>query len=264
MDILIRDTPDQVAQTAADIVEIYVRRGQTIGLATGSTPLGLYRELIRRHREEHLSFAGIDAFCLDEYIGLPADHEQSYHRFIRDNFTSQVDFADERVHSPDGMDPRPWVAAELYEKHIRDVGGISVQVLGVGTNGHIGFNEPASPLRARTRVETLHQQTLSDNARFFSSPEEVPTHAITQGLGTILDARHPLLLATGEGKANAIAAMVEGPLSASCPASVLQLHDQVTVVVDKPAASQLADIDYYRHMESARPEWMGLDGLPVD
>lgn len=262
MEIIIRETPAEVAVAAADIVETHVRRGKAIGLATGSTPLGLYRELIRRHREEGLSFAGIEAFCLDEYIGLPRDHEQSYYRFIRDEFTSHVDFADAAVHSPDGMDPRPWAAAEDYEARIRAVGGVSVQVLGIGANGHIGFNEPVSPLRSRTRVETLHQQTVRDNARFFDSVDEVPTHAITQGLGTIMDSAQPLLLATGANKAAAVAAMVEGPLSASCPASVLQLHDHATVIADADAASGLGDLEYYRHMESARPAWLGLDGRP--
>lgn len=262
MDIIIRDTPTQVAVAAADIVETYVRRNETIGLATGSTPLALYQELIRRHREEGLSFAAVDAFCLDEYIGLPREHEQSYYRFIRNEFTSHVDFEDSRVHSPDGMHERPWEAAQEYDQAIKDAGGVSVQILGIGANGHIGFNEPASPLRARTRVETLHQQTVRDNARFFDSIEEVPTHAITQGLGTILDSEHPLLLATGANKASAVAAMVEGAVSAFCPASVLQLHDHATIILDSAAAAGLGDLDYYRHMEAARPEWLGVDGRP--
>lgn len=264
MEIIVRDTPEQVAVAAADIVETHVRRGKPIGLATGSTPLKLYQELIRRHREEGLSFAGLEAFCLDEYIGLPRDHEQSYYRFIREEFTSHVDFDDASVHSPDGMDPRPWAAANRYETQIREVGGVSVQILGIGANGHIGFNEPVSPLRSRTRVETLHHQTVSDNARFFDSIDEVPTHAITQGLGTILDSAQPVLLATGNKKAAAVAALVEGPLSAFCPASVLQLHDHATVIVDAEAASGLGDVDYYRHMENSRPSWLGLDGRPAD
>ena len=263
MDILIRDTPAEVAATAADIVATYVRRGTVLGLATGSTPVATYRELIRRHREEGLSFAGCTAFLLDEYIGLAPEHEQSYYRFIRDEFTSHIDIADAAVHSPDGLDPQPWLAAERYDDAIREAGGISVQILGIGTNGHIGFNEPASPLKARTRVETLHAQAGSDNSRFFDSIEEGPTHALTQGLGTILDCEQPLLLATGFGKADAIAALVEGPVSASCPASALQLHDHTTVIIDADAASGLVRTDYYRHVEETRPAWSEVDGRPT-
>lgn len=266
MEILIRESPEQVAVAAADIVETYLRRqpDAVLGLATGSTPVATYTELIRRHREQGLSFAQSRAFCLDEYIGLPPEHEQSYHRFIRDNFTSHVDFVDSQVHSPEGMDPRPWEAADRYEAAISAAGGISIQILGIGVNGHVGFNEPASPLSARTRVETLHPQTVEDNARFFDSVAEVPTYAITQGLGTILDAEHPVVLATGASKAEAVAAMVEGPLSAHWPASVLQMHKNVTVIVDRLAAGRLVDTDYYRRMEAARPSWLGLDGRPTD
>ena len=264
MEILIRDTPDEVAVTAADIVATYVRRGAVLGLATGSTPVATYQELIRRHREQGLSFSGCTAYLLDEYIGLSPEHEQSYYRFIRDEFTAHIDIDDAVVHSPDGLNPKPWLAAEKYDAAIRESGGISVQILGIGTNGHIGFNEPASPLKARTRVETLHAQTVSDNSRFFDSIDEVPTHALTQGLGTILDCEQPLRLATGFGKADAIAAMVEGPLSASCPASALQMHDRTTLVIDAAAASGLVRTDYYRHVEQSRPAWSGVDGRPVE
>ena len=262
MDILIRAGVDDVARTAADIIGSYVKDGAVIGLATGSTPLATYRELIARHEAGALDFSGCTAFCLDEYLGLPPEHVQSYHHTIRTEFTSHINIADRNVHSPDAMDPRPWEAAQRYEQAIADAGGIDVQLLGVGTNGHIGFNEPASALNALTRVETLHPQTVVDNARFFDSPDEVPTHAITQGLGTILRSGHALLLATGAGKADAVAKMVEGPLSASCPASVLQLHRHATIIVDEAAAAGLKDAEYYHHMDAARPEWMGVDGRP--
>lgn len=262
MEILIRDTPEAVAQTAADIVATYVQPGAVIGLATGSTPVATYRELISRYNSGELSFSGVKAFCLDEYIGIPREHEQSYYRFIRDEFTAHVDFADDAVHSPDGLDPRPWEAAERYEQAIVSSGGIEIQILGIGTNGHIGFNEPASPLRARTRVEVLHPQTIADNSRFFNSVEDVPTHAITQGLGTIQDAGHALVLATGAGKAQAVHDMVEGPITSHVPASSLQLHPHVTVLVDAQAASLLRDRAYYEHMEAHRPSWLGVDGRP--
>lgn len=264
MEILIRDTTEEVALAAADIVEAYVRRKEVIGLATGSTPVATYRELIRRHREEGLDFSEIEAFCLDEYIGVPREHEQSYYRFIRDEFTSQVNFRDEAVHSPDGMDPQPWKAAQRYDQAIKAAGGISVQILGIGVNGHIGFNEPASPMQARTRVETLHPQTIKDNARFFDSDEEVPTHAITQGLGTILESEHALLLATGYGKAPAVQGLVEGPITTSVPASILQFHDNSTVIVDQEAASMLTNVEYYRMREHNRPPWKGVDGRPIE
>ena len=272
MEILIRDTPAEVATAAADIVAAYVRkknqnpdRSCVLGLATGSTPVATYQELIRRHREEGLSFAGLTAFCLDEYIGLPREHRESYYRFIRDNFTAHIDIADDAVNSPDGMDPQPWKAAERYDAAIKAAGGIDVQILGIGSNGHIGFNEPGSPLRGRTRVETLHPQTIRDNARFFQDDvEDVPTHAITQGLGTILDSDHLVLLATGESKAYAVHSLVEGPITTSIPASMLQLADKATVIVDESAASMLREREYYRHREELRPSWMGPDMRPIE
>ena len=263
MEILIRETPQEVALTAADIVSSYVRPGAVLGLATGSTPVATYRELIKRYESGELSFAGVSAFCLDEYIGIPREHEQSYYRFIRDEFTAHVDFDDSEVHSPDGLDPKPWEAANRYEEAIKASGGIELQILGIGTNGHIGFNEPASPFRARTRVEVLHPQTIADNSRFFDSVDEVPTQAITQGLGTIQDSGHALVLATGEGKAQAVRDMVEGPLTSHVPASSLQMHPHVTVIVDAGAGSLLRDRDYYIHMEAHRPAWLGIDGRPI-
>lgn len=253
MEILIRPTPAEVAVTAADILEGYVRADATLGLATGSTPTPTYRELIRRHREEGLTFRGCRAFLLDEYYGLPREHEQSYYATIRREFTSHVDIDDASVHSPDGTVTDYAAAAAAYEEAIRAAGGVDVQILGVGTNGHVGFNEPSSSLSSRTRLKTLHPQTVTDNARFFGSPEAVPRHVITQGLGTILAARHLLLLATGAGKAAAVRDLVEGPVSAHCPASILQLHRRATVVVDEDAASALANTEYYRFAEQNPP-----------
>lgn len=264
MEILIRPTPDEVAVTAADILSAHIRRGAVLGLATGSTPVATYHELIDRYRRGELTFAGCRAFLLDEYIGLAPEHEQSYHHTIRTEFTAHIDIDDAAVCSPDGTDPRPWEAAARYEQAIIDSGGVDVQLLGIGTNGHIGFNEPAGSLNSTTHMETLHQQTVADNARFFDSEEEVPTHALTQGLATIRRARHLVLLATGLGKAEAVSKLVEGPLTASCPASVLQLHPQATVVVDEEAASRLVEKDYYRYIEANRPAWQGYDGQPIE
>ncbi|GAB3945757.1 glucosamine-6-phosphate deaminase [Corynebacterium tapiri] len=253
MDVLIRDTADEVAITAADIMTEHVRKGDVLGLATGSTPVKMYQELIRRHREEGLSFADSQAFLLDEYVGLAHDHEQSYYRFIRENFTAHVDFVDSRVCSPNGAAEDPAAEAAAYEARIEAAGGVGIQILGIGTNGHIGFNEPGSSLRSHTRVQALHHQTVRDNARFFDSLDDVPTHALTQGLATISSSRHPVLLATGAQKAQAVARMVEGPLSASCPASVLQLHPRVTVIVDAEAAADLVEVEHYRYLESVSP-----------
>ncbi|NLG45980.1 glucosamine-6-phosphate deaminase [Gordonia sp. (in: high G+C Gram-positive bacteria)] len=249
MEVVIVDHPEQVM---ADIIADAVTGGaSTIGLATGSSPLGTYTELIRRHNEDGLSFVGVNAVLLDEYVGLPTTHPESYARFIRDNFTDHIDIGD--VHSPDGMAPDSKAAAQAYDHLIGTVGPVDVQILGIGSNGHIGFNEPSSSLTSRTRIKTLTKKTREDNARFFDSFDEVPRHVITQGLGTICDAKRLALVATGEGKAAAIAAAVEGPLSASCPASILQWHPHATVVVDHAAASQLKDADYYKYVYENKP-----------
>lgn len=255
MEIVILDDAAEVAQRAADILEGQVRRGGTLGLATGSTPLRTYRELIRRHREQQLSFAGCRAFLLDEYIGLAADHQQSYRETIRREFTRHTDIPDSRVYGPDGSAADLRAAAEEYEELLKSTGGVDVQVLGVGTDGHIGFNEPGSSLVSRTRMKTLHPQTVKDNARFFGSPQDVPIHVLTQGLGTINEAQHLVLLATGEAKAEAVAALAEGPLTAACPASVLQWHPHVTVICDDAAAVQLKHVDYYRAALATKPAW---------
>lgn len=220
-----------------------------LGLATGSSPLPAYRELIRRHREEGLSFAEAEIFMLDEYVGLDAEHEQSYHRTIRTELTEHVDAVDSRVHAPDGAAADPVTAGQQYDRAIAEAGGVELQLLGIGSNGHIAFNEPGTSLVSRTGPVWLTESTIQDNARFFASAEEVPVRALTQGLGTIRDARSIVLVATGDGKAEAVAAMLEGPVSARCPASCLQLHEDVTVVIDEDAASRLEMLDYYRHQQ---------------
>lgn len=252
MDLLIRSTPAEVAAEAADIVQHYANAGATLGLATGSTPVALYQELIARYKRGEVSFARSRAFLLDEYLGLNPEHEQSYYSTIRREFTSHVDFRDELVKSPTGTAADPATAAATYDKAIRDAGGVDMQLLGIGANGHIGFNEPSSSLQSRTRVITLHPQTVHDNARFFDTKEEVPRFALTQGLGTISEARHLLLLATGSNKASAVQAMAEGPLSAHCPASILQMHPHATVILDEAAASRLEDREYYLYADQNR------------
>jgi glucosamine-6-phosphate deaminase len=254
MEVIIKPDDAACGIAVADVFDEAVRSGAgTLGLATGSSPLSVYQELIRRHRDEGLTFAAVQAFLLDEYVGLPSDHPQSYAHFIRTEFTEHVDIDPARVHGPDGVAPDVFAAADRYDASIVESGPVDVQLLGIGVNGHIGFNEPGSSLGSRTRVTTLTEQTRHDNARFFDSIDEVPRHVITQGLGTISSARHLVLIATGQHKAAAIAAAVEGPLTASCPASVLQLHPRVTVVVDESAAVRLQNADFYRYAYEHKP-----------
>jgi len=227
-----------------------------LGLATGSSPLPVYRELIGRHRAGvGPSYAGVSTFNLDEYVGLPAGHGQSYLATIRRELTDGLGIDRSRVHGPDPDPDRLATAGARYEAQITAAGGIELQVLGIGGNGHLAFNEQGSSLASLTRVKTLSARTRADNARFFDSLEQVPRLVVTQGIGTILRARHLVLVATGEAKAEAIAAAVEGPVSASCPASVLQLHPHVTVLLDPAAASRLERIDYYREVYADKPAW---------
>ena len=185
-------------------------------------------------------------------------HEQSYRATIARELTDGLGISPGQVNGPDPSPDGLPTAGERYEALIAAAGGIDVQFLGIGTDGHLAFNEPGSSLASRTRIKTLTAQTRKDNARFFGSPDEVPTHVLTQGLGTILQARHLLLIVTGESKAGAVAAAVEGPVSASCPASVLQLHPHATVLLDPAAASRLGRLGYYREVYAAKPAWQGL------
>lgn len=249
MEVVIVGTAEDAGRVVADVVAQVVTAGaRVLGLATGSSPLAAYRELARRHREEHLSFAGLQAFLLDEYVGLPPGHPQSYAQVIRAELVDSVDLDPARVHGPDGAAADVLAEAARYDAHLAAAGPVDLQVLGIGANGHVGFNEPGSSLSSRTRVKTLTEQTRRDNARFFTSVDDVPRHVITQGLGTIREARHLVLTASGEHKAAAVAAAVEGPLTVSCPASVLQLHPHTTVVVDEAAAGRLALADHYRYV----------------
>ena len=247
---------DEVARVAADVVAALVaqRPGAVLGVATGSTPLRTYAELRRRRDEGLLDLGGVRLFLLDEYVGLPPDHEAGYLSFVCREVARPWGVPDSRVHRPD-PDRLP-TSADDYEQRITRAGGIDVQVLGIGTDGHLGFNEPGSSLASRTRMKTLTARTRADNAAWFAGGE-VPRHVVTQGIGTILEARHLLLLATGPAKAEAVAAAVEGPVSASCPGSALQLHPHVTVLLDPDAASRLRRLDYYREVYAGRPEWQG-------
>jgi len=256
MEVLILPDAAAVARRAADIVEaqIEARCDSVLGLATGSSPVGLYDELARRHREHGLCFAGVSSFNLDEYVGIPPEHPQSYRTFMKRSFFDHVDIDLARTHVPHGMAENPLEEGPRYEELIRAAGGIDLQVLGIGSDGHIGFNEPTSSLRSRTRVKTLTKQTLEDNARFFDADEFQPRLAITMGIGTIMKARRILLIATGEGKAEAIRDTVEGPLAALVPASVLQMHEKTTILLDEGAASGLRLRDYYQFVSTIQDD----------
>ena len=257
MEIVIVTTATEAAAIAAAVVEhtLRVRPTPMIGLATGSTPLAAYALLVERHRVGALSFAGASAVLLDDYVGLPPDHPEGYRAVIRREFADHVDLPPARLYGPDVWSDDLPAACAAYDALLADLGGVDLQLLGIGTDGHIGFNEPGSSLRSRDAVKTLTAATRADNARFFSTPDDVPHHVVTQGLGTIGDARHLLLLATGSAKAPAVAAAVEGPLAAVCPASVLQLHPTPTVVLDEAAAAGLRLADYYRETYRGKPSW---------
>lgn len=260
MEVIILPGSKEIGSLAADAIEALVRRKPTavLGLATGSSPLPIYDELARRHDEEGLSFSSASGFALDEYVGLPTGHPESYREVIRREFTNRVDIAPENVHGPDGAAADLEGACQGYEDAIAAAGGVDLQILGVGTDGHIGFNEPGSSLASRTRIKTLLEQTRQDNARFFPSIEDVPHHVVTQGLGTIMDARHVVLVATGEAKAAAVRDFVEGPVAAICAASVLQFHPHASILLDEAAASKLALAEYYRHTYRNKPAWQLL------
>lgn len=253
MEIIIRDTPESISTVAARIIAKQLRDkpNAIIGLATGSTPLPLYRALIAMD----LDWSKCTTFNLDEYIGLPREHPQSYHSFMWENLFQHTNIHPESVHIPDGNATDIPAHCAEYEERIRAAGGIDIQVLGIGTDGHIGFNEPTSSLASRTRIKTLTRQTRADNARFFGSEDEVPKHVITMGIGTIMEARMNLLLAFGENKACAIAEAVEGPVTSSNPASALQLHPVVKVCLDELAATGLKRADYYRWVDANKPAW---------
>jgi glucosamine-6-phosphate deaminase len=244
---------------AEAIAALIARKPEALlGVATGSTPLPIYRALAARVAAGTLDAARLRVCQLDEYVGLPAGHPESYRSVIAREVLEPLGLGLDCFLGPDGTSTDIPAACAEYDASLKAAGGVDLQILGIGTDGHIGFNEPCSSLASRTRIKTLTPQTREDNARFFDSLDEVPHHVITQGIGTILEARHLVLLATGAGKAEAVAATVEGPLAALVPASALQLHPHATVVVDEAAATHLKHADYFRATYAAKPEWQGL------
>src|SRR5213594_720416 len=255
MEVIVQRDYEQMSKTAAQIVVevLNTKPNAVLGMATGSTPLGLYQELVRLHTEEQLDFSRVTTFNLDEYVGLPVTHSQSYHYFMHENFFKHVNIPPQNVHIPSGTTSNYRAFCDWYEQRIKECGGIDVQILGIGSDGHIAFNEPASSLSSRTRLKTLSKQTIDDNARFFDAREDVPVYAITMGVGTILDARRLVLVASGKTKAKAIAQAVEGPVTSMVTASAIQLHRDASVIVDQEAAAGLTMRDYYEFIYAAKP-----------
>ncbi|GAA5199962.1 glucosamine-6-phosphate deaminase [Microbacterium jejuense] len=255
--VIVRDKAAAGALVADHIAALVRDNPETVlGLATGSTPLPVYEAL--RTRLDGVDVSRVRGFALDEYVGIDPAHPESYRSVITREVVEPLGLNPALIRTPDGTPDGIEHHGEEYDAAIREAGGIDLQILGIGTDGHIGFNEPGSSFASITRVKTLTEQTRKDNARFFESVDDVPMHCITQGLGTILRARHLVLLAFGEGKAAAVAGAVEGPLSASLPGSAIQLHARATVVVDEAAASQLTRSDYYRYAYANKPAWQGI------
>jgi glucosamine-6-phosphate deaminase len=255
--VIVPTAADAGALVADEIVRlIRARPDAVLGLATGSTPLPVYDAL--RSRLDGVDVSRVRGFALDEYVGIDPAHPESYRSVITREVVEPLGLDPARIQTPNGALETIEHAGDDYEEAILAAGGVDIQILGIGTSGHIGFNEPGSSFASRTRVKTLIEQTRADNARFFDSIDDVPVHCITQGLGTILRARHLFLLAFGRGKAAAVAAAVEGPVTSSLPGSAIQLHEHVTVVVDEEAASELQNADYYRYAYAHKPAWQGL------
>lgn len=245
--IIVRDQ-DEAGSIAASLLVSQLQRkpDSVLGLATGSTPLSTYAALAAAVRELDLDVSQVRGFALDEYLGVPPEHPQSYRSVITSEVVVPLGLTPSLLMTPRGLGPDVERAGDEYESAILAAGGIDIQILGIGTNGHVAFNEPGSSLGSTTRIKALAAQTRADNARFFDSASDVPTHCITQGLGTIQRARHLVLLAFGPSKAPAIAAALEGPISASVPGSIVQLHPRATVIVDEEAASLLQHAEYHR------------------
>ncbi|MFZ5949181.1 MAG: glucosamine-6-phosphate deaminase [Candidatus Rifleibacteriota bacterium] len=257
MEVIIKKDRSQASLLGAKIIADVIKKkpAAVIGLATGSTPLGLYDELVKMHKAGELSFSRVTSFNLDEYVGLGPEHKCSFYSEMHQNLFSRVDIAPEAVNIPDGLARNIPAMCAAYEDKIKNEGGIDIQLLGIGNDGHLAFNEPGSSLSSRTRLKTLSHETIEANARFFGSQDAVPRHVVTMGLGTIMEARVCLLLAFGADKAEAVYQMVEGPVSATWPGTVLQHHPRTIVILDEASAGRLKRRDYYLEVYAGKPDW---------
>ena len=247
MEITIASDYDGMSKIAAQIIanEIRKKHDLVLGLATGSSPIGTYKELVRIHKEEGLDFSKVKSFNLDEYLGLAPLDKNSYNYFMYENLIKHININPANVYIPQGNTDDPEQFCKWYEEQIKKLGGIDLQILGIGADGHIAFNEPGSSFASRTRIKALVKQTIEDNARFFDKVEDVPRFSITMGVGTILEAKKILLIANGKNKADVCDQFIEGPVTSQITASALQLHSYVNVVLDQEAASKLKRIEYY-------------------
>lgn len=248
MEVIIMSNYDDICREAARVIVEASRKKNdlVLGLATGSTSLGVYARLIEASKQGEIDFSRVRTFNLDEYLGLTEDHPHSYAYFMDQNFFRHINIKRASIHRLQGKPRDIERHCQDYEDLIRQAGGIDIQLLGIGRNGHIGFNEPGSSLSSRTRAQTLTRETVADNARFFSKDETVPAFVLTMGVGTIMEARTILLLAYGTNKSEAIFRCVEGPVTATVPASALQLHPQTTLIADEDAARRLTRKDFYK------------------
>jgi glucosamine-6-phosphate deaminase len=263
MEIVIRPNAAAAADLAVRVIASELRKQPdlVLGLATGRTMESVYAGLVQMHREAGLDFSACRTFNLDEYVGLAGSHRNSYRHYMNQHLFRQVNINMHHTHLPNGLADDLKGECAHYEKLIAECGGIDVQLLGIGLNGHMGFNEPLSAFRSRTRVKRLSPLTREQNEHLFARPEEVPQYAITMGVGTILDCRQCLLLATGEDKAEIVAKAVEGPITSMISATALQLHADCVVIVDEAAGSQLQGRDHYRRTFENHPEWEAFHTL---
>ncbi len=248
MEVIITSNYDKICEEAAHIIqqEWQKKNNLVLGLATGETPLGVYKKLTGMNQRNEIDFSSIAAFSLDEYLGLEEDHPQSFAYYMHENFFKHINIKTKNIFRLEGRPSDIEAHCQEYEEKIKSYGGIDVQILGIGRNGHIGFNEPGSSLSSRTRVKTLTEETIRDNARFFTDEREVPRFCLTMGIGTVMDSKMITLLASGKEKSEAIKNCVEGAVTASIPASVLQLHPCVKILVDEEAGSLLTQKRYYK------------------
>jgi len=257
MQVIIRPTKNDACNLAASIMEKRIRQNpdSVIGLATGSTMELLYSKLVTKHNDENLDFSLIRSYNLDEYIGLSPEDKDSYRHYMNHHLFDNVNIDKRNTHLPLGMAEDLKEECKMYEWSIRANGGIDLQILGLGKAGHIGFNEPLSALKSRTRDKSLTPETIKQNEGYFDKPEDMPRRAITMGVGTILEAKSILFLVTGKAKASILAKAVEGPITSMISASALQLHENVIVIVDEDAASELEGKEYYNWIFNNEPEW---------
>lgn len=257
MEVIIRKTTHEAVKMTADLIAAELHNTPTLklGLATGRTMEAVYNELVNLHTNEDLDFSSCTTFNLDEYIGLPSKDKHSYRYYMNTHLFDRVNINKNQTHLPNGVAQDEVAEGERYEKLIKESGGVNIQLLGIGVAGHIGFNEPISSLVSRTRSKALTPETCKQNSPLFDDPENMPKRAYTMGVGTILDAKRIILLATGAEKADIIAKAVEGPVTSMVTGSALQLHPRVTVIIDQAASTKLTQTDYYNWIFQNEPEW---------